>query len=98
MQTNGTLSVLDSNVTKLWSATGFGVNNVVASPNLDCNRKSSALMQSGPGVLYLAVPTGHLIAVLVDSPKLSTTAEWPKWQHDAQNSGNPDFPRNAGCP
>lgn len=41
--------------------------------------------------------TQVLISVLVDAPKLSTTAEWPKWQHDAQNSGNPDFPRNAGC-
>jgi hypothetical protein len=87
----GTLFVTDESLGSiLWSA-GLGASQVVGSPNLDCNR-------SGPGgVLYVAATNGHLQSILVDSPKLAGT-DWPKWQHDAQNSGNPDFPLNAGCP
>jgi hypothetical protein len=87
----GTLFVTDESLgSVLWSA-GLGESQVVGSPNLDCNR-------SGPGgVLYVAATNGHLQSILVDSPKLAGT-DWPKWQHDAQNSGNPDFPLNAGCP
>lgn len=69
-------------------------DNVRASPALDCNRRRA----DGPGVLYVATTGGKLHAILVDAKKLSPSAAWPKYQHDSANSGNPDWPLNAGCP
>ncbi len=70
------------------------------SPALDCNRLQSEVGR--PGVLYaVAESSGTIWAVLVDSPKLSTTSVWPKYQRDAANSGNANsalFPLNPGCP
>jgi len=88
---NDQLIVTDEALTVVrWSAL-LGAVSTVGSPNFDCNR-------TGPGgVLYVASTNRHLQAILVDSPRLAAT-DWPKWQHDSQNSGNPDFPLNAGCP
>ncbi len=57
---------------------------VVASPTLDCNRTGSA----STGIYYFATTTGWLVAYIVDSPGLDATATWPKYQHDARNTGN----------
>lgn len=74
---------------------------VVASPNLDCNRLHPA--PGRPGVLYVAALDGTLTAILVDSPRLDATADWPKYQRDAANTGNATLPAarvtfNPGCP
>ena len=89
----GALYVTDESLAMKWTTSALVTGPVVASPSLDCNRTRAG----GPGVLYIASTDGNLYSVLVDSPKLAST-DWPKWQHDAQNSGNPDFPLNAGCP
>ena len=88
----GTLFVTDEGLSALrWSAPLGTGGSVVASPNFDCNRSGAG------GVLYLATTNGRLTSILVDSSRLAAT-DWPKWQHDSQNSGNADFPLNAGCP
>ncbi|WP_224361600.1 PQQ-binding-like beta-propeller repeat protein [Hyalangium versicolor] len=65
-----------------------------ASVGLDCARSTSgAVIQGKPsGTLY--VPSGGVLnAIIVDSPGLSRdTAAWPKYQHDARNTGNPATP------
>jgi hypothetical protein len=58
---------------------------VLASATLDCNRDKPT---SATGVYYFATTTGWLVAYVVDSPGLDTTAPWPKYQHDARNTGN----------
>jgi hypothetical protein len=74
---------------------------VRAHPNLDCNRRSGAAT-STTGILYVASTSGRLAAIVVDSPRLLTTAgAWPKYQRTASNSGNTNnaaFPLNPGCP
>jgi hypothetical protein len=83
-------------VTQLFSAAG---GTVVSSPTLDCNRLQAEAGR--PGVLYAQKDNGRLVAVLVDAPKLSPTALWPRYQKDVANSGNDDvtvFPKNPGCP
>ena len=87
---DGTLQVTDEQPSLQWQAS-LGINNVTASPNFDCNRSG------GGGILYVPSTTGHVQSIVVDSSRLANTS-WPKWQHDAQNSGNADFPLNAGCP
>ena len=86
----------------LWNAPlGIGSGGFVyASPALDCNRPLAGGpgIAGKPGVLYVASTAGVVTAIIVDSPKLDTSAEWPKFQHDATNSGNPAFPLNPGCP
>ncbi len=57
---------------------------VVASPTLDCNRTGSG----STGVYYFATSAGWLVGYIVDSPGLDTSAAWPKYQHDARNTGN----------
>jgi len=87
---DGTLLVTDEQLgSVLWSA-GLGAGQVSGSPNLDCNRSGAG------GVLYVPFSNGLLRSVLVDSRRLA--GEWPKWQHDSQNSGNADWPLNLGCP
>jgi hypothetical protein len=66
---------------------------VVASPTLDCNRTASA---SGTGAYYFATTSGWLVAYIVDSAGLDLTAAWPKFQHDARNTGNTAV--SLGCP
>jgi len=71
---------------------------IEASMNLDCARGPDGGVVSGmPGVLYAATRTGTIHALIVDSPGLDTTAAWPRYQHDARNTGNPATPITA-CP
>ncbi|WP_434384191.1 hypothetical protein [Melittangium boletus] len=67
-----------------------GVGTVNSSPTLDCSRDASgAAIPGAPGVLY--VPAGgKLHAFVVDGAGLDSSARWPKYQHDARNTGNPD--------
>jgi hypothetical protein len=69
-----------------------------ASVALDCARSPSGAPASGRrGTLY--VPAGATLhAIIVDSPGLGQgTAAWPKYQHDARNTGNPATPI-TNCP
>jgi outer membrane protein assembly factor BamB len=66
---------------------------VVASATLDCNRTKPG---SGTGVYYFVTTGGWLVAYVVDSPGLDTNAPWPKYQHDARNTGN--LHASKACP
>lgn len=73
---------------------------VTAHPTLDCNRRAGAATDK-TGILYALSSNGRLVSIVVDSPKLSTTAAWPKFQRTAGNAGNTDvmnFRPNPGCP
>jgi hypothetical protein len=62
---------------------------------LDCARNAStgAQLAGRPGVLYVASGLERrLYAIVVDSPGLDASAPWPKFQHDARNTGNPATP------
>ncbi|WP_224368480.1 PQQ-binding-like beta-propeller repeat protein [Hyalangium versicolor] len=69
-----------------------------ASVGLDCARDSSNSPIPGMPAGTLYVPTMRTIkailnAVIVDSQGLSRDmAAWPKYQHDARNTGNPATP------
>ena len=56
-----------------------------------------ALSSGVPGVLYAATTSGKVFAVIVDSPGLDPAAPWPRYQHDARNTGNPATPI-TNCP
>ncbi|MDC0713047.1 hypothetical protein POL68_31585 [Stigmatella sp. ncwal1] len=78
----------------LWNvdlAQGGGGANI--SPTLDCLRDASgkAVTNSPLGVLYVAADT-KVHAFIVDSPGMDPAAPWPKYQHDARNTGNPATP------
>ena len=68
------------------------------SPTLDCQRDAGGAGVAGAstGTLYF-VGTTKLYAFIVDSPGLDTNAPWPKYQHDARNTGNPATPV-TNCP
>ncbi len=89
------LAAAQTNLTQRWarpldaSITGA----VQASATLDCNRQHPS---SGTGVLYFATNAGWLVAYIVDSPGLDSTAQWAKYQHDARNTGNSAVP--VDCP
>ncbi|HEY0093426.1 MAG TPA: hypothetical protein VGB96_03845, partial [Archangium sp.] len=71
---------------------------IEASMNLDCARGPDGGVTPGmPGVLYAVTRSGNVHALIVDSPGLDPDAPWPKYQHDARNTGNPTTPLNA-CP
>ncbi len=103
LSTDGTLYV--SSFTPLvesWK-NGFVAPNSLASPALDCSRpdKGGAGNSGRPGTLYLPLGNGTLVSVIVDSRRLDLTAEWPKYQRDAYNSGNANSVNellNPGCP
>ncbi|EAU69051.1 hypothetical protein [Stigmatella aurantiaca] len=81
-----------SSPTPLWRvdlAQGAGDANI--SPTLDCLRSTSAEANSRLGVLYVAAEA-TLHAFIVDSPGMDPAAPWPKYQHDARNTGNPATP------
>jgi hypothetical protein len=91
----------------VWSASdlasqwkfSLSATNVEASPTLDCarNGEGTPLGPNLPGVLYVAVGN-KLHAFVVDSPRLlKDTNSWPKYQHDARNTGNPATPI-TNCP
>ena len=69
--------------------------NSFVSPTLDCRRNDTGQPAPGPGVLYLGAAS-RLYAFIVDSPGLAN-APWPKFQHDARNTGNPATPV-TNCP
>ncbi len=69
--------------------------NSFVSPTLDCRRNTTGQPTTGPGTLYIA-GASRLYAFIVDSPGLAT-APWPKFQHDARNTGNPATPV-TNCP
>ncbi|WP_224240559.1 PQQ-binding-like beta-propeller repeat protein [Hyalangium gracile] len=89
-----------SNVVSAWSANDLSARWAVilsgaasASVGLDCARNASGTVVPGrPGTLY--VPSGGTLhAIIVDSPGLTRdAAAWPKYQHDARNTGNPATP------
>jgi hypothetical protein len=73
-------------------------STIGASLTLDCNRQPEGSAISGlPGVLYAATRDGKVHAIVVDSRGLDTSAPWPKYQHDARNTGNPSTPISS-CP
>ncbi|WP_434391122.1 PQQ-binding-like beta-propeller repeat protein [Melittangium boletus] len=74
------------------------VGRAQVSPALDCSRQpDGAPMAQDKGILYVPAIDGHLYALVVDSPGLDKTAPWPKYQHDARNSGNFSSPI-TNCP
>jgi hypothetical protein len=65
---------------------------------LDCNRQAEGSLASAfSGVLYAVTRDGKVHAIVVDSRGLDTSAPWPKYQHDARNTGNPATPITS-CP
>ncbi|MEW6430300.1 MAG: hypothetical protein AB1730_02225 [Myxococcota bacterium] len=94
---NGNVAAVDqSSMAVRWTRTLSGLSSpgqVLASATLDCNRDKPA---SATGVYYFATTGGWLVAYIVDSPGLDTTAPWPKYQHDARNTGN--LAVSKGCP
>ncbi|SEL04359.1 Outer membrane protein assembly factor BamB, contains PQQ-like beta-propeller repeat [Stigmatella aurantiaca] len=76
--------------TKIEPGAGEATN---ISPTLDCLRDASgqAVTSSRLGVLYVTAET-KVHAFIVDSPGLDPDAPWPKYQHDARNTGNPATP------
>ncbi|SEL26349.1 Outer membrane protein assembly factor BamB, contains PQQ-like beta-propeller repeat [Stigmatella aurantiaca] len=81
--------------TKIEPGAGEGTN---ISPTLDCLRDPSglAVVNARLGVLYVTAVT-KVYAFIVDSPGLDPDAPWPKYQHDARNTGNPATPITR-CP
>ena len=88
----GTLEARKADLTTLWSAKSLTQGGFPASPALDCAREGAF-----QGTLYVASDTGELIAVVVDSRALASSAPWPKYQHDVRNTGNPTTPIQS-CP
>lgn len=85
------------NLEMLWKLND-SVGRVEASPTIDCSRSSDGTAISAPhGVLYVPSLDGRLYSFVVDSRGLDTTAPWPKYQHDARNTGNPSTPISS-CP
>jgi hypothetical protein len=87
-----------SGLSALWSFSALA-RDVEASPSLDCSRQADGTPTGGsfPGVLYVAAGT-TLHAFIVDSPRMpKEQGGWPKYQHDARNSGNPATPI-TNCP
>jgi hypothetical protein len=90
-----------------WSADGLDllwrlsdtVGRVEGSPTLDCARRADGSPANVPyGVLYVPSTNGRLYAFTVDSPRLDTSAPWPKYQRDARNTGNLATPLSTCSP
>jgi hypothetical protein len=77
----------------IYSSLAMGA--VSASPTLDCNRERTGTQT---GILYVATEAGYLVSLIVDSRGLDTSAAWPKYQRDAQNSGNAGRILPPACP
>jgi hypothetical protein len=95
---NGNVAgVRQSDLSVRWTRAMAGlsdVGQVLASATLDCNRTKPG---SGTGIYYFATTGGWLVAYIVDSPGgLDSTAPWPKYQHDARNTGN--LSASKACP
>jgi len=84
-------------LTRLWRLSDT-VGRTNASLTLDCARSPDGTSASAPhGVLYVPSLDGRLYSFVVDSRGLDTSAPWPKYQHDARNTGNPSTPISS-CP
>jgi hypothetical protein len=82
------LTVLDTNLSPVWSLALAGGPSLLGSPNLDCARGGQGDGISGrPGTLYLSTPAG-LLAVVVDSPGVTATSPWPMLAHDPSRTWN----------
>ncbi|HEX8441698.1 hypothetical protein [Archangium sp.] len=103
---NGTVyTITTTGIVRAWDADGPSprwtlspaLGTVDASPTIDCPRDATgAFVEGNHGVLY--VPAGgKLYAFVVDSRGLDPNAPWPKFQHDARNTGNPATPITS-CP
>jgi hypothetical protein len=78
------------NLTLRWKLSD-SVGRARASPSLDCARQADGTPAAqSKGVLYVPALDGRLYALVVDSPGLDKNAPWPKYQHDARNTGNSD--------
>jgi hypothetical protein len=81
-----------TDLTRLWRLSE-NVGRAEASPTLDCTRNPDGTASTAPvGVLYIPSLDGRLYSFVVDSRGLDSTAPWPKYQHDARNTGNPATP------
>jgi outer membrane protein assembly factor BamB len=92
--TDGRVSAWAANpLRQLWSTSLAGASGVDVSPTLDCNRDNTGnvVPQSPVGMLYVAAGTS-VYSFIVDSPGMDPSAPWPKYQHDARNTGNPVAP------
>ncbi|WP_395840182.1 hypothetical protein [Archangium violaceum] len=89
----GEVAAWSANDLKLSWKLSDSVGRAEASPSLDCTRTPDGTPASTPhGVLYVPSLDGRLYAFVVDSSGLDTSAPWPKYQHDARNTGNPETP------
>jgi hypothetical protein len=88
-----------SSLSPLWNADlSLDLSLKDTSLTLDCRRDASGngVPNSTLGSLYFAGGS-KLYALIVDSPGLDPNAPWPKFQHDARNTGNPATPITS-CP
>ncbi|MCY1081550.1 PQQ-binding-like beta-propeller repeat protein [Archangium lansingense] len=94
----GEVSVWSANDLTLRWKLSDSVGRAQASPSLDCARQADGTPAAQPkGVLYVPGLDGRLYALVVDSPGLEKNAPWPKYQHDARNTGNVAMPI-TNCP
>ncbi|MFL5346807.1 MAG: hypothetical protein ACJ8AT_18655 [Hyalangium sp.] len=99
LNTVGKLSAwIASSLAPVWSADLVLDLAKDTSPTLDCRRDASgnAVAGSSMGSLYFA-GGNKLYAIIVDSPGMDPNAPWPRFQHDARNTGNPATPV-TNCP
>ncbi|HSP81697.1 MAG TPA: hypothetical protein VLQ93_24470, partial [Myxococcaceae bacterium] len=81
-----------ADLTSRWKLSD-NVGRAEASPSLDCARNPDGSPSPAPvGVLYVPSIDGKLYSFVTDSRGLDTAAPWPKYQHDARNTGNPSTP------
>ncbi len=86
-----------ADLSNLWRLSD-NVGRAEASPTLDCARDSTGYARpDAVGVLYVPSVDGKLYSFIVDSRGLDASAPWPKYQHDARNTGNPATPVSS-CP
>jgi hypothetical protein len=90
LNTEGKLRAWIASTLTLVGELPLGVTGVDVSPTLDCHRDGAGnvVQSSSLGALYVVADT-KLYSFIVDSPGLDPNAPWPKFQHDARNTGNP---------
>jgi hypothetical protein len=100
LNSGGKVSVwIASSLAPVWNADlALDLSTKDTSATLDCRRDASGngVAGSSLGNLYFASGS-KLYAFIVDSPGMDPNAPWPKFQHDARNTGNPATPI-TNCP